>query len=114
MSDLLKLLGGKIRDLRKERGLSQEQLGEIAGFHLTYIGGLERGERNISIQNLERIAQSLDVEIFDLFEYVNELKAFSTKNDLLHSLFLLLVNRNEKEILMAQTLLKEIFNTYDH
>ncbi|WP_249923436.1 helix-turn-helix domain-containing protein [Paenibacillus sp. RS8] len=51
---ILKLVGSKIREIRKSQGLSQEQLGEKAGFHFSYIGGLERGERNVTLSNLPR------------------------------------------------------------
>lgn len=52
-----------MRKLRKERGLSQEDLAELANLHRTYIGSVERGERNITIDNIERIASALGVAI---------------------------------------------------
>jgi transcriptional regulator with XRE-family HTH domain len=54
-------LGRAIRDFRRGRGLSQEQLGYDSGLHRTYIGGIERGERNPSFTNIVRIAEALDV-----------------------------------------------------
>lgn len=63
------LLGKRIRDLRKARGYSQEYLAEISGFHYTYIGGLERAQKNVTLANLIKIAKALEVGIFDLFEY---------------------------------------------
>jgi transcriptional regulator with XRE-family HTH domain len=64
MSDkVLRLVGGKIKELRKARGLSQEELGEKAEFHFSYIGGLERGERNVSLANLAKVAETLGVDI---------------------------------------------------
>ena len=55
------VFAGNVRRLRTERGLSQEELAEVAGVHRTYIGMLERGEKNVTIYNIERIARALDV-----------------------------------------------------
>jgi len=59
--------GNKVRQLRTEKGWSQEELSFKSGFHRTYIGMVERAERNISLKNIERIAKTFDVEIQDLF-----------------------------------------------
>ena len=61
--NLLETLGGNIRRQRLKTGLSQEVLADRAGLHRTYVGGVERGERNISVLNLAKIATALDVEI---------------------------------------------------
>ena len=55
-----------LRAKRKERRLSQEELAAIAGLHRTYVGSIERGERNVSIDNIERLAQALHLDIVDL------------------------------------------------
>ena len=62
------ILAENIRRKRLERGLSQEDLAEIAEIHRTYIGSVERGERNISIDNISRIASALEVEITELLK----------------------------------------------
>ncbi|MBE7413672.1 MAG: helix-turn-helix transcriptional regulator [Leptospiraceae bacterium] len=63
---VLKKIGQNIRTCRINKGLSQERLAEICGLHRTYVGSVERGERNISILNLERIANALNTTIKDL------------------------------------------------
>ena len=64
----LKKLGENLKRLRQEKGLTQEQLAEITGLHRTYIGGVERGERNISLLNMERIARALGCPLSNLVE----------------------------------------------
>lgn len=62
----LRELGERIRERRAARGLTQEQLGEKCDLHRTFIGSVERGERNLSILNLRLLAKVLRVEIADL------------------------------------------------
>ena len=64
--------GAHLRDLRRQRGLSQERLAELAGLHRTYLGGIERGERNVSLINLVAIAKALDLSLSAMFEGVRE------------------------------------------
>lgn len=63
--------GRVIRDLRKKQGLSQEELAEKAGLHRTYIGMIERGEKNITLENIDKIAKALNVQIEELFAKIN-------------------------------------------
>ncbi|HVQ57342.1 MAG TPA: helix-turn-helix transcriptional regulator [Solirubrobacterales bacterium] len=60
--NLQRTLGRNIRAYREARGLSQEAFAEMIGFHRTYVGGLERGERNLTLKNVEKIAAKLDLE----------------------------------------------------
>ena len=62
-SDINKEVGFKIRKIREEKGLSQEKLAALADLHRAYIGQIERGEKNIGLKNLEKIAKSLNVSI---------------------------------------------------
>lgn len=64
----LKEFGLKVQQRRKELGISQEELAYRAGFHRTYIGMIERAERNITLSNLKRLADALQVNIKDLFD----------------------------------------------
>jgi len=62
------LLGKNIRKHRKIKGFSQEKLAEICELHRTYIGAVERGERNISLDNIEIISNALEVQLNELFD----------------------------------------------
>lgn len=66
MADILTILGENVRTERVRQGLSQEELADKSGFHRTYIGMIERAERNITLRNLERLARALDVSITDV------------------------------------------------
>ena len=64
-----KQLGKRIRKLRKEQKLSQEELGIKAQIHRTYIGSVERGEQNISIENIGKLSKALRCKPKDLFDF---------------------------------------------
>lgn len=64
----LRRLGERVRKLREQRGLTQQQLGDHCELHRTFIGSVERGERNVSVLNLRRISQVLHVRSADLLE----------------------------------------------
>lgn len=64
--DIKKVIGENIRKYRQNLGISQEELGHKAKLHRTYIGGVERGERNITVESLIRISDALGVDIADI------------------------------------------------
>ncbi len=64
--DIKSVVGLKVRKLREKRGWSQEQLGFKAGLHRNYVGGVERGERNVAVVNLAKLAKALAVRPRDL------------------------------------------------
>ena len=66
MSNINKEVGFKIRTIRQDRGFSQEELAALADLHRAYIGQIERGEKNIGLRNLEKIAKALNVNIKEL------------------------------------------------
>lgn len=67
-SSLLHKFGAKVREERKRLSLSQEELAERAGLHRTYIGMIERAEKNVTLLNIEKIAQALEMPIGDLMD----------------------------------------------
>lgn len=59
--------GRTIKSIRLEKGISQEKLAELVELHRTYISDIERGERNVSLVNIWRIAEGLEVKVFEIF-----------------------------------------------
>jgi len=68
MKDIRILYGERLKDFRKKKGLSQEELGFKSSLHRTYISEVEHGRRNISILNIARIAKALEIKVKEFFE----------------------------------------------
>lgn len=68
MSNIAKIIGQRIRSYRTSKGWSQEKLAELSGCHNTYIGQLERGEKNATVESIEKISTALNVSLSTLFE----------------------------------------------
>ena len=67
LKKIRKEFGLRVRELRSEQGYSQEAFADECGLHRTYIGAIERGERNVSIDNIAKIAEALKIETKKLF-----------------------------------------------
>lgn len=65
--DIIKVFGTNVRYYRSQLNISQEKLGEICGLHRTYISDIERFTRSISLENIQKIADGLDIETYKLF-----------------------------------------------
>lgn len=68
MSSIMKTVGQRIRNYRNQNGLSQEKLAELSGCHPTYIGQIERGEKNATIESIDKITSALGISLSTLFE----------------------------------------------
>lgn len=73
LSNIVVLVGEKIRVLRQQRDLSQEKLAFKSGLNTSYIGQVERGEKSVTIVSLEKIAIALDVELEEIFQFDKEI-----------------------------------------
>jgi transcriptional regulator with XRE-family HTH domain len=71
--DLQRVVGRHLRAYRKNQGMTQEGLAEVLGIHRTYMGGIERGERNLTLKSLERIAARIGCEPLSLLRATEEL-----------------------------------------
>lgn len=104
---LTKRIGERIRSLRKARGLSQEELAEKAAVHYTFIGQVERGEKNFSIDTLERVIIGLDTSFEEIFRGLSI-------NNIEESKLELLINRiQEKKPPEREDILNTFHNLLD-
>lgn len=71
MSQISKLVGNRIKSIRKEKGWSQEELAFRAGIHPAYLGTVERGEKSVTLDSLEKIINALGVTFEDFFRYTS-------------------------------------------
>ncbi|WP_407270813.1 helix-turn-helix domain-containing protein [Radiobacillus sp. PE A8.2] len=67
--EIAKVLGERIRKLRKAKGITQEELAHMACLHSTYIGQLERGEKNATLDSINKVARALDISLEELFRF---------------------------------------------
>ncbi|WP_019914709.1 helix-turn-helix domain-containing protein [Paenibacillus sp. HW567] len=78
MTDLRNTVGDRIRAIRKAKGLTQQQLAELSNLDDAYIGAVERGERNFSIDTLEKIVVALKIQPTELFQNLDDLNKVET------------------------------------
>lgn len=81
VDDTLIQFGLRVRDARKTKGLSQEELADLCGLDRSYVGGVERGERNVSLKNIARIANALNLTPSDLLSGVADLPTDTEEGD---------------------------------
>lgn len=88
LDDITKIVGDRIRIIRKERGLSQEQLANKADIEPSHLGRLERGERNPSLVSLQKVINALEITFEDLFKYIQP-----SQGDIDNTTLSLLINK---------------------
>lgn len=115
MESLVKLIGSNIKEIRKLKKLTQEELAEKCGLQPSYLAGVERGDRNFTIQTLEKITEGLEETPSSIinFDTVNFDNKYFEKKELIMILQNLIENRNEAEIRLILTIANEVFNTYE-
>lgn len=104
MSDVAKIIGQRIRNYRTQKGLSQEKLAELAGCHPTYIGQLERGEKNATLESVEKIASAMDISLSELFDKLGK----SGSNNIAAKCYDLVASKNEAEQKQLYKILQEM------
>lgn len=105
MSNLVKKVGERIRSIRKDRNLSQEELAERSEIHSNYIGQVERGEKNLTLETLEKIVSGLDISLEQLFRYLEPME----RKDAFAEIIELLSERSVDDHKMALKILRTVF-----
>ena len=103
MSEITKWVGQRIRNYRVRSKLSQEQLAERSGCHPTYIGQVERGEKNATLESIAKIAAALDVPLSQLFEKLEDIGLQREGENIPLTCYEILASKSEVE--QAQLLL---------
>ena len=113
MDQLVDIVGVNIREIRKQKRLTQEELAEKCELQTSYLAGVERGDRNITLQTLEKIAKGLEVNAKQLLELESPLNKLPLeKNDLVRMFSNYLEDKSEKEIKLIIDIAKSVFETY--
>ncbi|MEK4153650.1 helix-turn-helix transcriptional regulator [Paenibacillus sp. FSL R10-2779] len=115
MADFLMLVGARIKQLRIQKGLSQAKLAEMADLQDTYIGGVERGKRNISLNSLEKIMSALEADPSEALKFgrLDDLGEEVDKQTVLDIHTSLLRERSLTEVRLVQRMIRDMFDTLD-
>jgi transcriptional regulator with XRE-family HTH domain len=95
MKNICMAFGQRLRVLRKQLRWSQEKLGEKADLHPTYVGGIERGEHNVSLEYIEKLASALRLPIAELFAFATPEQSEKEK---IQSELILLIRQQDSEV----------------
>lgn len=112
MDEISKLVGERIRNIRKERGHSQEELAHLASMHPTYIGQLERAEKNITLESLVKLASALDITLEELFKQIQPSPKAPTSYTL-SEIVTMLQSRNLNDLKYIKNHLEQMFDWKD-
>ncbi|MEI2358831.1 helix-turn-helix domain-containing protein [Mesobacillus zeae] len=113
LGNLVKMVGLNIREIRKLKNLTQEQLAEKSGLQTSFLAGVERGVRNITLDTLDKILNGLEVDAKTVINFNNLVpdEDFS-KNEIIDLIVNLLEERNLRDTRLIYKIIKEIFDTY--
>lgn len=115
LSEFITLLGNRIRQLRKEKGLTQAELGEKMQISQGYIGEIERGLVNVSMETLDKIVKALGITLYELFDFrdIDIDEQYLEKESIIEVHKKMLLERNLSEVKMIHSITKEIIKTID-
>ena len=108
--DICKIIGIRLRELRKLKGLSQEKMAELAGVNVKYYSEIERGKRNVTIKVIEKITTNLGITMEELFRFPVDEK-FSLKAEEIVALMIsFLKSKDEKSLKKLKIFLTDIID----
>ncbi|MDQ0048443.1 transcriptional regulator with XRE-family HTH domain [Paenibacillus polymyxa] len=114
MTELRKQMGTRIRAIRNAKGLTQQKLADIASLDYRYIGALERGERNFSIDTLEKVLTALNVSISELmFSKEHMTKDETIRQEAIDEFVALTSRLNEEQISILRRVNKEVSRAFE-
>ena len=97
MSEIAKTIGQRIRYYRCQLGLSQEKVAEKAGCHTSYIGQIERGEKNATLKSIEKIVTAIDIPLYQIFDKLGTAEDQNTDTDIPAKCYDLLLSKSKAE-----------------
>jgi len=106
--DIAVVLGKRLRNLRKEKMLTQEEIAEKAGMNAKYYAQVERGQRNVTVGSLQRIADGLGVRLEDLFRFPHNRPLTDVDEELVSLVTGLILQGSKKSKMLARALLAEL------
>lgn len=113
MGNLTNLVGGNIREIRKIKKLTLEELSEKSDLQTSYLAGVERGERNITLETLDKILYGLEIDANTLFTFKKVISdEHFSKKEIIDLIIDLLKERNIDDTKLIYHITKEIFETY--
>ncbi|WNS42060.1 helix-turn-helix transcriptional regulator [Paenibacillus sp. MMS20-IR301] len=111
----IRLIGERIKSIRRSRGLTQEELAERAGIKSSYVTGIETGKRNSSLKTISKLLTALEVEPWELFNFSEiESEELHEKRTNVELIKALLLSRELHEIKLIQKVTRQVFDTIDH
>jgi len=113
--DLKVLVGKRIRQLRKDRGLTQSELADRANMQESYLAGMERAVRNVSLDSLARVLEALEVEPIEAFRFgrLEPGKSLEGKQAAIRLLAAFLHERSQEEVELIRRIAKDVMTTID-
>lgn len=113
LANLVKIVGLNIKEIRKKKNLTQEQLAEKCGLQTSFLAGVERGDRNITLETLDKILDGLEEDPITVFSFDNiVIDEYFSKNEIIGLIVNLLSNRKLNDVKLIHKITNDIFENF--